>query len=145
MTADQINGITKWVVVGPFILWALWEIALLALRSRGLDVRLISGEATRLAYRGLPTLAYAMAGLTAHFFLTWARIPWSEPVAAVLGGIWWAVLAAYLVADWLDPDHAYWPPVTQYLRHPTTAALVGGIGAWLMFPQRSLWTPGGSP
>ena len=113
MTARGVDIVTRWVVLGPFVLWAAWELVLVWLRARGWEVRLISQEARSIAARGLPSLAYAMMGL-----------------------------AAYLVADWLDPNRAYWPLVTQYLRHPTAAALIGGVGAWLMFPQRSIWIPG---
>lgn len=143
MNVSAVNVVTRWVVLAPFLLWGVWEIVLLALRARyGTAVMLVSQQARSIAARGLPTLAYAMTGLAAHFFVTWRRIPWSDGTATVLGVLWWCGLAAYALADLLDHDRTAWPVVVQYLRHPTGAALIGGIGAWLMFGQTSVWTPG---
>ena len=104
--ARGVDIVTRWVVLGPFVLWAAWELVLVWLRARGWEVRLISQEARSIAARGLPSLAYAMMGLAAHFFITWRRLPWEGTTEIVLGVIWWAGLAAYLVADWLDPNRA---------------------------------------
>lgn len=145
MTKGEIvNRATTWIVVGPFLLWAAWEAALIVMRANGWDVRLVSGEAKRLAFRGLPTLAYFLAGLTAHFFFTWARPTWSPPWDAILGVLFWSIGAAYLVADWLDPKQVYWPLWAQWLRYPPVVAGVGLVAGWGLFPQRSLWFPGGA-
>jgi predicted membrane protein len=145
MTPSAVNLVTRWIVLGPFLAWGIWEIVLLALRARGWPVRLVSMEARAIASSGLPTFAYALAGLVAHFFITWGRVPWDGWLRGALGALWWAGLVAYLVADWLDPDRAAWPLVTQYIRHPAGAALIGAVAAWLLFPQASVWTPGGTP
>ena len=142
---DVVNRVTTWIVVGPFLLWAAWEIVLVLMRANGWDVRLVSGEAKRLAFRGLPTLAYFLAGLTAHFFLTWQRPTWSSPWDAVLGVVFWSIGAAHLLADALDPDFRRWPLVTQWIRYPPVVAGIGLVAGWGLFPQRSIWFPGGTP
>lgn len=142
MKPHTIDLVTRWIVVGPFLAWLVWELVLVALRARGWDVLLISQEARRLAYRGLPSLAYALAGLSVHFFVNWTRPTWDGLPAQVLGVTWWAVLAAYLLADALDPNRAYWPIVTQWIRWPPVVAAVGGVLAYVAFPQRALWVPG---
>jgi hypothetical protein len=142
MTPRAIDTITRWVVLGPFVLWAVWELALVWLRARGWPVRLISQEARSIAFRGLPTLAYFLSGLTAHFFLTWRRPTWNEPLSTGFGVAFWAIGVAYLAADVFDPARAYWPLVTQWLRWPPVVALVGLASGCLLFPQRALWVPG---
>jgi hypothetical protein len=143
MSEHAINVVTRWVVIGPLLLWLAWELVLIVLRERyGMNVRLISQEARSLAYRGFPSLAYFLGGLVVHFFLNWRCPTWDGPAASVLGFTFWAIGAAYLVADWLDPERAYWPIATQYLRHPRYAVIIGGFTAFLAFPQRSLWEPG---
>lgn len=142
MTERTINVITRWVVLGPVVLWAVWEIALIWLRRQGWDVRLISQEARSIAFRGLPTLAFVLTGLAFHFFVTWRRLPWDGTAAVVLAALWWAIGVAYLAADILDPARAHWPILTQWIRYPPVAALLGAFTAWLFFGQRSLWHPG---
>ena len=142
----SVNLVTRWLVVGPFVAWACWEVALIVLRAKyGTQVRLVSQVAESLAFRGLPTLAYVMTGLAFHFFVTWRRPPWSGATETVLGALWWAGGLAYLIADIFDPNRADWPLITQWVRYPPVAALVGGIGAWLFFGQKSIWIPGGTP
>lgn len=145
MTPRAVDLVTRWLVVGPFLAWLAWELVLLALRARGWPVLLVSQEARRLAYRGFPSIAYALSGLSVHFFVNWTRPTWDGWIATALVILWWSVLAAYLAADALDPDHAYWPIVTQWIRWPPVVAAVGGVLAYVAFPQRALWTPGGTP
>ena len=145
MTERGINLITRWVVLGPFILWAAWELAQIWFQRRGWDVRLISQEARSLAYRGMPSLAFFLTGLSVHFFLSWRSLPWSDTLATVAAVAWWAIGAAYLVADVLDPNRAYWPAVTLWLRWPPFVAIVGAVSAFFLFPQRALWSPPGAP
>jgi hypothetical protein len=142
MTASSVNRITKWVVLGPLVLWLLWEIVLLVLRWRGLDVRLISQEGRRLAFDGpLAALAYFSAGLAAHLYMTWRRPTWEGQIASILGAIWWGTGAAYLVLDLLRRDRAAWSLAEQWVRYPPVAAIVGALLAWTCFPQRSRWIP----
>lgn len=135
MTPRAVNVVTRWIVLGPFLLWGVWEVALLVIQRRHPEVRLVSQEARSLAARGLPSLAYAMTGLCFHFFQTWKRPPWSGFDAALFAIVWWAGLAVYLVADLVEPGARTW------LRYPPIAMLIGGIGAWVCFPQSSIWTP----
>lgn len=146
MTPHGINLVTRWLVLGPFLAWGVWEVVLLYLRTRlGTDVLLISQEARRLAYRGLPAFAYFLAGLSVHFFVNWTRPTWDGPIASALGATWWGIGFAYLVADVLDPQRTYWPLLTQWIRWPPVVALVGAALAFFAFPQRAMWTPGGPP
>lgn len=138
-----LNIFTRWVVLGPVLLWAVWELVLLGLRAKyGNAVMLVSMQARSIAARGLPSLAYALAGLSVHFFVTWPRMPMPDKWIGPCYAFWWACLVGYLIADWLDPSRFYWPLVTQYIRHPTFAALAGAVFAFFFFPQTSIWTPG---
>jgi len=142
----SVNLVTRWLVVGPFVAWACWEVALVILRAKyGTQVRLVSQVAESLAFRGLGALAYFMAGLSAHFFATWTRPTWSGTTATILGLVFWLVGVAYLVADLLDPARAYWPLWAQWVRWPPVIAALGALLAWSFFPQRALWVPGGIP
>lgn len=143
MSEHTVNLITRWIVIGPLVLWLAWELALLVMIEHyGMNVRLISQEARSLAYRGLPSLAYFLGGLVVHFFLNWRRPTWGGQAATVLGATFWVIGAAYLLADLLDPNRLHWPVLTQYVRHPRYATIVGGMTAFFAFPQRSLWEPG---
>lgn len=135
MNAHLVNRITAWLVFLPWLVYAVWEIVVLALRTKYPEVRTISMEARSIAARGLASLAYAFCGMGAHWFITWRRLPWSGTTEVVAAVAWWAGLALYLLFDCLTPGARVW------IRHPAVAALVGGIGAWLLFPQKSVWTP----
>lgn len=137
MTARALNVITRWVVIGPWLLWAVWELVVLALRTKIPGVRTISQEARSIAFRGLASLAYATAGMAAHWFVTWRRLPIPERWQGVCTALWWLGLAAYLLSDAVVPEARTW------LRWPPAAALIGAVGAWLLFGQASVWTPGG--
>ncbi|HEY6007570.1 MAG TPA: hypothetical protein VIU40_04545 [Geobacteraceae bacterium] len=130
-----------------YVLWwvyglAVLEVFLIALNAMGIKIRLVSQIVEGVAFRGLPTLAYILTGMCAHWFITWRRIPWSDPVSNWLGMFFWAVGAAYLIADIFDNDRMHWPLVTQYLRYPPHSALLGLLNGWLCFPQKSIWWPG---
>lgn len=133
------NVATRWIVIGPFLLWLVWELALVYMRERlGMNVRLVSQEARSLAYRGLPSLAYFVTGLAIHFFVNWPRPTWDGHIASALGVMWWAVGAVYLVTDALVPASHIW------VRWPPFVALLGGALAFFAFPQHSLWNPWGA-
>lgn len=136
MSEHAVNVVTRWVVIGPFVLWLVWELVLLWMREKlGMDVRLISQEARSLAHRGMASLAYFLSGLMAHFFINWTRPTWDGLIAHVLGFSWWFVGALYLAADVAFPESRV------FLRWPTFAALLGAVLAYVAFPQRALWTP----
>lgn len=133
MNAHLINRITAWLVFLPWLIYAVWELVVLALRTKYPEIRTISMEARSIAARGLASIAYAMAGMTCHWFITWRRLPLSGWLATTGAILWWAGLAAYLLSDALTPEARVW------IRHPAVAAVIGGVGAWLLFGQREVW------
>lgn len=135
MKASTVNVITRWVILGYLPVLFLWEMAVLALRADDPGVRTISQEARSIASRGMASLAYFWAGMAAHWFVTWHRLPLTGRLAVVAAVLWWAGLAAYLLSDIIVPEARVW------IRHPAVAALVGAIGAWLLFGQESVWVP----
>jgi hypothetical protein len=129
-----VNRVTAWIVLGWILLLGVWEVTVLALRTRYPEVRTISQEVKSIASRGMPSVAYLLTGMCAHWFITWRRLPWSGTPETVAAIAWWAGLAAYLFFDAITPEARIW------IRHPLVAAIVGGVSAWLLFPQRSVWT-----
>ncbi len=130
-----------------YMVWGAWglaaiEIAAVALRALGAKLHLVSYEARGLAFGGLTALAYFAGSMSIHWFVTWRRVPWSDPVAHVLGVFFWAVFLAYVIASYADPNPRYWPIVTQWLRYPPVACAIGGVLAFFCFPQESVWAPG---
>jgi hypothetical protein len=130
------------LLVGFGVLLGVVELVDLVLRSRGVPVELVSQSARRVVFSGFTALAFFFGSMTTHWFVTWRRRTWEGTIANVLGLFFWAVFAAYIAASFLDPDPAYWPVVTQWLRYPPVAALVGAVLAYVCFPQRSRWFPG---
>lgn len=133
--------------VKRYLIWywyilALIEISAIILRKMGVPCHLVSYTAREAAYKGLPTLAYFMAGMTFHWFVTWYRVPWHGTTASILGFWFWLVGVVYFAADMLDPNYLYWPLWAQRLRYPPTVALIGAANAWICFPQKSVWFPG---
>lgn len=141
MTAHAWNIATRWIVIVPWLVWLVWELVVIAVGKRVPGVETISQEARRLAYRGFPTLAYFWCGMASHWFITWRKPVWEGTLGAVLAVLFWAIGAAYLLADWLDPNRAHWPALTTWLRYPPIVACVGLAAGYLLFPQRSVWTP----
>lgn len=135
------------LIVRKYLVWwwyglAAIELVAIWLRYKGYRVNLVSMEARDIVFNGLPTMAYFMGGMMAHWCITWNRLPWDDNTARVLGVLFWAVGVAYLLADIFDPRAQYWPTITQWLRYPPVVAAVGTILALICFPQRSLWYPG---
>lgn len=140
-----IQGFTTFIkryLVWWFYGMAIIEILALALKAIGINVPLVSKVARDTAFNGLPTLAYFMAGMSAHWFVTWRYYPWDGWVKTFLAALFWAVGLAYYMADKLDPVHTYWPVWAQWLRYPPVVALVGFVLALVCFPQNSSWFPG---
>ena len=77
-----VNRVTAWLVVGWLLLLGAWELTVLALRARYPEVRTISQEVRSIAARGMPSVAYALTGMCAHWFITWRRLPWAATLAA---------------------------------------------------------------
>lgn len=148
MTRDQF--VQLWNLwQGRYIMGFLYSLAILeavdlVLRARGVRVELISQTMRRLAFSGMTAIAFFFGAMTVHWFVTWRRATWEGMTANVLGGFFWAVFLAYLLASWFDPAPRYWPVATQWLRYPLVAALVGALLAYVCFPQRSVWFPGGA-
>jgi hypothetical protein len=140
---DLLNVVTRWVVIGPWLLWLAWELVLLYLRTKIPGVKTISQEARSIAFRGFPTLAYFWCGMASHWFIPWRRPLWPYPWNVVLGVAFWAIGAAYLAADIFDPRHQYWPTLVQWIRWPPLVALLGLVLGYLLFPQTTPWVPGG--
>jgi hypothetical protein len=121
---------------------ALIEIADVCLRAAGVQVDLVSMTARRVAFSGLTGFAFFFGSMTVHWFVTWRRRTWTGTTANVLGLFFWAVFLAYVLASFLDPTPSSWPLITQWIRYPPVAALVGAALAYTCFPQRSPWFPG---
>ena len=140
MTPDTLNTITKWLVIGPWVVFAAWEVALLILRAKvGTDVKTISMVAKDLGAGGLTALVFASFGLASHYYITWTRPVWDFPW---LGVVFWALLVAYLALDIFTPwDATLWPTWMRWVRYPPFVAVFATICGWAMFPQRSSWTP----
>lgn len=139
MTAALINRITSFVVVGPWIVWLIWELALLWFRGKGITVNTISMEAKRIAFAHLGALAYFWGGMSAHYFLSWKRPVWNSPAPAIA---FWTIGAAYLAADLLDRGHWFgWPDFVQWIRWPPVVVLIGLAAGYLLFPQSATWSP----
>jgi hypothetical protein len=139
VSAAIVNRITTWVVIGPWLLWLAWEIALIWLRGSGTHVYTISQEAKRLAFGYLGSLAYFWGGMTAHYFLTWSKPSWSSPLPAVA---FWVIGLAYMGADFFDGgDPSKWPNFVQWLRWPPVVVVIGLLAGHLLFPQPTPWRP----
>jgi hypothetical protein len=130
----MIDLVTKWIVIGPWILWATWEIALLVMRGRGLEVGTISMVAKGLSYGGLAALAYFAAGMTTHWFVTWRRPVWQTPLPGVA---FWLLGVAYLVTDLVWPTPHGGTGWWLWLRYPAVVAGIGALAGWGLFPQGS--------
>lgn len=142
---EVLNVTTKRIVVGPLLVWAVWEIVLVIIRAIiGPEVKLISQVGRDLAFRGFTSLAYFSAGLPVHIYVTWRGSPPDGAAGAVLGVTWWAIGFVYLLADIFDPTPRYWPELTQHLRYPPYVAIGSMLIAFVCFAQRGLWTPGGA-
>lgn len=134
----------RWIVWWGYSL-AVLEIIDLILRERfEIHVELVSQTARRIAFGGFTAFAYFLAGMTAHWVVTWHRPTWTGTTATVLALVFWAGLAAYLAASWFDPTPRHWPVWAQWLRYPPIAALLGAVLALVCFPQNSSWLPGGA-
>lgn len=134
---------------GRWLVWWAWSLAVIevidvALRSRGIQVELVSQTMRRLVFEGLTGLAFFFGAMTVHWFVTWHRATWEGTTATVLGLVFWAVFLAYVVVSYADPTPRHWPVLTQWIRYPPIAAGVGGLLAWVCFPQGSIWLPGGA-
>lgn len=142
-TIAAINLITRRYVVWWAYGLAILEVVLVALRYRfGTDIKLVSHIVRDLSFYGLASFAYFLGGMTAHWVITWERLPWQGITAHILGVLFWAVFIAYWLADVFDPNYKYWPLITQWLRYPPVVALIGALLAFFCFPQRSRWFPG---
>lgn len=129
MRASTVNVITRWVVLGYLPVLFVWEMVVLSLRVDDPGVRTISQEARSIAARGMASLAYFWAGMAAHWFVTWRRVP----LPGWCGVLWWIGLAAYVLSDIVAPEARVW------IRHPAVSALFGALGAWIFFGQESVW------
>lgn len=130
-----------------YLIWwgyglAVLEATDLILRAKGVKVELVSMSARRIVFSGFTVFAFFLSSMTFHWCVTWRRMTWEGWTANALGLFFWAVFAVYLLASWFDPTPRYWPAVTQWLRYPPIAALIGAVLAYVCFPQRSPWFPG---
>lgn len=137
---DSVNLATKWLVVGTWVLYAAWQLMLVVLRWRGVNVKLISMTQKDVGY-SLASLVYFWAGFATHWWLTWRQPVWSSPIPGIL---FWAIGLAYLVTDlgWPTPHGG----TSQWLmlRYPPVVLVVGLVAGWGLFPQgRPNWLPGG--
>jgi hypothetical protein len=140
MTPHTVNLITKWVFIGPWFLFAAWEIVTIVLRQKlGTEVKTISMEAKDLGSGGLTSIVFAWFGLGAHYWITWTRPVWSFPW---LGVLFWALLVGFIVMDlatsyrWVD-----WPAWMRWARYTPLVAAFAVLCGWAFFPQSSSWTP----
>lgn len=135
MNANLINRISSYLLWVPWVIYIVWELILLALRIKNPGVHTLSQEARSLASRGLATFAYAYSGMAAHWFINWKRIPWTGTAGAIAAVAWWLGVAIYLFFDAFYPQSSFW------FRNPAIAAVIGFVGAWLLFPQNavSIW------
>jgi hypothetical protein len=140
MTPDTLNLVTKWVIIGPWVVFALWEVALLVLRQKvGTDVKTISMQAKDLGAGGLTALVYFWFGLGSHYWITWTRPTWDFPW---LGILFWAFGVAFLAVDiFTHWNAALWPEWMRWVRYTPLVAAFGVLCGWALFPQRSGWTP----
>ena len=140
MTPAAVNLATKWLVITPWLLWAVWEVALLVLRAKvGPEVKTISMEAKDLGSGGLTALVYFWFGLGAHYWLNWTRPVWSFPW---LGVAFWVVGLAFLGTDLFTswrPE--LWPEWMRWVRYPPLVAAFAVLMGWACFPQGGSWTP----
>ena len=135
----MIDTITKWVVIGPWALWLVWEIALLILRGNGHDVKTISMQAKDLGAGGLTAIVFAWFGLGSHYWITWTRPTWSFPW---LGVVFWALLVGFLAMDiFTHWNVVNWPAWMRWVRYTPIVAAFGILCGWALFPQRGSWTP----
>lgn len=136
---ETINTVTKWVILGPWVIFAAWEIALLILRAKGVEAKTISMQAKDLGAGGLTSLVFAWFGLGAHYFITWTKPTWDFPW---LGVVFWAILVAFLATDiFTSWNAAAWPAWMRWVRYPPFVAGFGVVCGWALFPQRGSWTP----
>lgn len=136
-----------------YIVWwmyglGVWEVLAIVLKWCGIKVPLVSQVAKEtvfgakwLDHAAMSSLGYFFVGMGVHWFITWGRVPWEGTTANILGVLFWLVGAAYYVADKLDPNWTYWPLWAQWVRYPSIVALLGGIMAFVCFPQNSVWVP----
>ena len=136
---EAINVATKWIIIGPWLLFAVWEAVLLILRAKGVDAKTISMQAKDLGAGGLTALVFAWFGLGSHYFITWTKPTWDFPW---LGVAFWVILAAFLATDIFTTwNAAAWPVWMRWVRYPPFVAVFAVVCGWALFPQRSSWTP----
>jgi len=137
--ADRINLTTKWLLIGIFLLLAVWQIALIVMRWRGLNVRLISMQAQALGYAGLTSIVFAWFGLGTHWWICWRHSTWSS---AIPGVIFWALLVTYVVVDLTTTyRHDLWPDWLEVARFPPLVAGIAMVSGYAFFPQKIPWVP----
>lgn len=137
-TVDAVNLITKWLVVGTWVVYAAWQIALISLRASGVPVKLISMTEKDVGY-SLASLVYFWNGMGAHWWQTWRQPTWSNPGPGIA---FWAIGLAYLMTDlvWPTPHGGTSPWLV--LRYPPVVMVIGLVAGWGLFPQgRPNWSP----
>jgi hypothetical protein len=117
--------------------WLLWELVLLYMREKSIDVGTISMIARERAHQ-LNLIPFLWCGLAAHFWLNWGEV-WGSPIPAIA---FWVLVAATLGLDvwfWSTPYgelSRFW----QIYRWPGTQVILGLILGFVLFPQKDLTT-----
>ena len=137
--SETINVVTKWVIIGPWIIFAVWEVVLLILRAKGIEAKTISMQAKDLGAGGLTSIVFAWFGLGSHYWITWTRPTWSFPW---LGVVFWALLLGFIAMDiFTHWNVVNWPVWMRWVRYTPIVAAFGVLCGWMLFPQRGSWTP----
>ena len=137
---DTINLITKWIAIGTWIVYGIWQLFLVILRLSKINVNLISMTEKDLGYGGLAALVYFWCGFATHWWVTWHKPVWNTPIPAIL---FWLIGFAYLAADLAYPiPHGGGPQWQQIIRYPAVVAGIGAFSGWALFPQgKPNWSP----
>ena len=130
--AATLDLVTEWIIKGWLYLLAAWEVTILICRGLGVPAATVSMVGQRMAYHGMPWVAYFWAGLGAHIFINWTWNVWSTPIPGIA---WWLIGLGYLLIGQFFPAYHGW------LVWPPFVALLSFVLAFVLFPQRAIWMP----
>lgn len=130
----KLDTVTFWLFMGiwPFLLF--WELFVLFLRSKGLDVDTVSMVARDNALR-MNSMVFVWCGLASHFWLNWGGRTYSSAIPAIT---FWVLVAGTLVLDivlWNKPYDSL-PKMLQIYRHPAFQMIWGIVAGLVLFPQQ---------
>jgi hypothetical protein len=134
-----IDICTRWVFIGPLLLWLPWEVLVLVLRMRGVHVRTLSMVAQDLGFTGLTSVVYFYVGLCSHFWLNRWKL---ELLPEWCGVFFWVIGFAYLALDaFTTSDHSRWPAWLEVMRWPPVVFGLATASGYLLFWQKGKWLP----